>query len=60
MQQIQVFLFGTFWKFFSNIFNPQLIESVNDTDVDGTRLLPILNEVTCQTKQKIVYRNKDA
>ena len=34
VQQIQVLLFGTFWKFFSNVFDPQLVESADVEPMD--------------------------
>ena len=32
--QIQVLLFGTFWNFFKNIFDPQLVESIDAKPAD--------------------------
>ena len=33
-QQIQVLLFGTFWNFFSNVFDPWLVEFEDAETVD--------------------------
>ena len=34
MQQIQVLIFGNFWNFFWNIFNPVLVESMDAEPAD--------------------------
>lgn len=57
-QQIKVLLFGNFWIFFSNSFNPQLVEmtAVKPLDMEWQQKI-VVQRVKCGNNIDVPFRS---